>query len=627
MIPVRNYLRENKIVDSRIIILFGLVLLLVLFLVARLGYLQVYQYERFSTLARNNRIDVFPLPPVRGLIYDRNEEILAQNFRAYNLEILPDKVEDMESLLSELGQLIELTDAHLKQFRLLLKKRPSFVRQTLKANLSEQEAAVIAVNQHRFHGAGLRVRLQRQYPKAELTSHVIGYVGRISESDLNKIDSQTYRGMEYIGKSGIEAHYESMLLGQPGVIHVETNAHGRIIRNLEKVSSDTGKTLHLSMDIGLQQKSMEALEEYEGAVVAIEPETGEVLAFASAPGYDPNPFVNGISETEYDLLKTSIRRPLLNRALFGRYSPGSTIKGFMSLVGMENGINHSTTSYCPGWYSLPNHEHRYRCWRKSGHGQVDGHDSIVQSCDVYFYRLANQLGIDRMYEGMTRFGFGIKTGVDLLGEPSGLMPSREWKERVRGQPWYQGETIISGIGQGYMLVTPLQLAAATATLANRGRKIAPRFLSAVEHPHSQIMEDIPPKELGMEKLQDDAFYSQVIESMRDVVHGEKGTARSINRDIQYEMAGKTGTAQVRSIAQDEEYDEENTEKKYRDHSLFVGFAPVDNPKIAIAVVVEHAGSGSRVAAPIARKLIDYYLLERLQPGEWQISNKLAGLDR
>ncbi len=626
MIPIRNYPAEISVVRNRITILFTIILLLVLILVARLGYLQIHQYQRFSTLAQNNRIDISPLPPIRGLIFDRNGEILAENLKAYNLEILPDKVEDMDSLLHELGQLIELTDAHLKPFRLLLKERPSFVRQTLKANLSEQEVAIIAVNQHRYDGVGLKARLQRYYPKEDLTSHVIGYVGRISKSDLEKVDNQAYRGMEYIGKSGIEARYESMLLGKLGVVQVETNAHGRIIRKLEETTSNTGKTLYLSMDIKLQEKSVEAMQGYEGAVVAIEPGTGDILAFVSAPGYDPNPFVNGISETEYDSLKTSDRKPLLNRALSGRYAPGSTIKGFISLVGMENGINHSMTSYCPGWYSLPNHTHRYRCWKKYGHGWLDGYDSIVQSCDVYFYRLAEMLGIDKINEGMTRFGFGEQTGIDLLGEPSGLIPSREWKRQRFKQPWYPGETIITGIGQGYMLVTPLQLAAATATLANYGKKIAPRFLSVIEHPSSQVKQRVAPVELGTVKLQDDDFFARVIDSMQDVVHGEKGTARAIGMDIRYRMAGKTGTAQVKSIAQDETYDEENVEKKFRDHSLFIGFAPVDDPKIAIAVVVEHAGSGSKTAAPIARKLIDYYLLERLKLYPEPPADQLTGLN-
>ena len=628
MIPIRDYLQESKVVHGRIIILISFIFILSLLLIGRLAYLQLYSYQKFSTMAQNNRIDLFSLPPVRGMIYDRNGEVLAENFRVYNLEILPDKVEDMGSLLRELGQFIELSESDLEQFHALMKKRPSFERQTLKANLNEEEAAILAVNQHRYPGAELRARLQRHYPKKKLTSHVVGYVGRISAEDLETIDNQVYRGMEYIGKSGIEAYYESTLLGKSGVSRVETNAHGRVVRNLEQIPPDTGKTIHLSLDIKLQQKSIEALQGFEGSVVAIEPETGEVLSFASVPSYDPNPFVNGISNIEYSELRSSENRPLLNRALYGRYAPGSTIKGFMSLVGMENGVSHGTQSFCPGWYSLPGHRHRYRCWKKPGHGLVDGHQAIVQSCDVYFYRMAKQLGIDRMHEGMSRFGFGIETGIDLLGEPSGLMPSRKWKQSARGQPWYPGETVITGIGQGYMLVTPLQLAATTAVLANRGKKITPRFLSAIEHPQSQLRQEIDPKLTGVETLKSDRFYDLVIHSMHQVVHGKKGTARRIGQDIRYQMAGKTGTAQVKSIAQNETYDEETTEKKFRDHSLFIGFAPLEDPKIAIAVVVEHGGSGSRTAAPIARKLIDYYLLERLKlfPEKEQLQETVAATE-
>ncbi|NKB77330.1 MAG: penicillin-binding protein 2 [Gammaproteobacteria bacterium] len=611
MIPVRDYLKESKIIHNRIIFLFGFVSLLALILVARLVHLQVSQHQHFSTLAQNNRIDIISLPPVRGLIYDRNGEVLAQNFRVYNLEILPDKVENMDETLGELRQLIDLSDDNIKQFKTLLKRRPSFERQTLRANLKEDEAARLAVNQHRYPGIELRARLQRNYPKGELISHVVGYVGRISSEDLAQIDNKRYRGLEYIGKSGIESYYESSLLGKSGVQRAETNAHGRVVRSLEQTEPVSGETMYLGLDIKLQRKSIEALEGFEGAVVAIEPETGDILAFVSVPSFDPNPFVNGITKKNYDLLRSSPRTPLLNRALYGRYAPGSTIKGFISLVGIKNDISHDTQIFCPGWFSLPGHKHRYRDWKKTGHAQISGHSAIVESCDVYYYRLAKRLGIDRLHEGMTHFGFGKESGVDLPGEPSGLMPSRKWKRRARNQPWYPGETVITGIGQGYMLVTPLQLASATAMLANRGDKVQPRFLTAVENPQSQLRREIAPVFLETNEGVSQKSYRQIINSMKDVIHGDKGTARRINEGIKYQMAGKTGTAQVKSIAQNEKYDEENVEKKFKDHSLFVGFAPLDNPKIAIAVVVEHGGSGSRTAAPIARKLIDYYLLNRL----------------
>ncbi len=611
MIPVRDYLKESKIIHNRIVFLFGFVSLMALILIVRLIHLQISQHQHFSTLAQNNRIDIISLPPVRGLIYDRNGEVLAQNFRVYNLEILPDKVENMDETLNELRQLIDLSDDNIRQFKTLLKRRPSFERQTLRANLKEDEAARLAVNQHRYPGVELRARLQRNYPKGELISHVVGYVGRISSEDLAQIDNKRYRGLEYIGKSGIESYYESSLLGKSGVQRAETNAHGRVVRSLEQTEPVAGQTMYLGLDIKLQRKSIEALEGFEGAVVAIEPKTGDILAFVSVPGFDPNPFVNGISRKNYDLLRSSPRTPLLNRALYGRYAPGSTIKGFISLVGIKNDIGHDTKIFCPGWFTLPGHKHRYRDWKKNGHGQVNGHSAVVQSCDVYYYRLAKRLGIDRLHEGMSHFGFGQKSGVDLPGEPSGLMPSRDWKQRARSQPWYPGETVITGIGQGYMLVTPLQLASATAMLANRGQKVEPRFLTAVENAQSQVRTEIAPTLVETNAGVSQRSYAQIIESMEDVIHGQRGTARGISEGIKYQMAGKTGTAQVKSIAQNEKYDEENVEKKFKDHSLFVGFAPLDDPKIAIAVVVEHGGSGGRTAAPIARKLLDYYLLDRL----------------
>ncbi len=612
MIPVRNYLLESQIVHGRIVLTSVGIILMALLLVFRVGYLQTSQHQRFAKLAQNNRIDLVPLPPVRGLIYGRGGEILAQNFRVYNLEILPDRVDDMDLLLRELGQLVELSEDNLERFRTLLKRRPSFERQTLRANLSEQEASRLAVDLYRHPGAELKARLQRNYPEGELTAHVVGYVGRISADNLEEIDSDQYRGLEYIGKTGIEAYYEHSLLGKSGYERLETNAHGKIIRSLEIVAPDAGKTIRLSLDIKLQQKSIEALEGFEGAVVAIEPETGDVLSFASVPGYDPNPFVNGISKQDYSELRASERLPLLNRALYGRYAPGSTIKGFMTLVGLDNGLDPDKTINCIGFYRLPGRKHRYRDWKKSGHGLLDARGSIEQSCDVYFYRLAKQLGIDQMHDGMSRFGFGQVTGIDLLNEPTGLMPSREWKRRVRDQTWYPGETIITGIGQGYMLVTPIQLAAATATLANRGKQVTPRFLTTIENPQNQTQEKLEPQFTGYVKTRGEGDYEYAIGGMHDVVHGKRGTARRIGRNIKYQKAGKTGTAQVVSIAQNEVYNEATTAKKFRDHSLFIGFAPLEQPKIAIAVIIEHGGSGSRTAAPIARKLIDYYLLERLK---------------
>ena len=611
MIPASDYLRDGQIVRDRLLYVVGVLALLALILVARLAWVQIIQHQRFSTLALENHINFAPLPPVRGLIYDRNGQLLAQNRHAYNLEILPERVPDMERLLAQLGGLVTLGEEDLVRFRRLLKRRPHFEWLTLRTNLNEEEASRVALRQHRYPGVELQARLQRGYPEGELTAHVVGYVGRINADDQKQIDRRAYRGLSYIGRSGIEEQYESLLRGRPGFERVEINAHGKVVRSIGANAPRSGRSLHLSLDLELQRKSIAALQGYEGAIVALDPQNGEVLAFAGAPGFDPNPFVNGISNKAYAALRTSEERPLLNRALYGRYAPGSTIKGFLLLVGLENGIDPEQRVFCPGWYSLPNHKHRYRDWKRGGHGSLDARGGLVQSCDVYFYQLARQLGIDRMHEGMTRFGFGQKTGIDLRGEPSGLMPSRDWKRRARGQAWYPGETVITGIGQGYMLVTPLQLATVTAILANRGRRVTPQFLRGVENPQTGARRPVPPKAAGRTQMKHEDAYDYVIAGMRDVVHGPKGTARRIGRGIRYQMAGKTGTAQVKSIPQNERYDKDTVEKRFADHSLFLGFAPLDDPKIAIAVVVEHAGSGSGTAAPIARELLDYYLLERL----------------
>ncbi len=611
MIPASDYQNDGLIVRRRMLYAVAVVVGLTLILVARLAWVQIFQHQHFATLAQENHIRFAPLAPVRGIIYDRNGALLAQNLHAYNLEVLPDQVADMEHLLTQLGRLVTLDTEHISRFQGLLKRRPPFEWLILRTNLNEAEAARVALHQHRYPGVAVQARLLRHYPEGELTAHVVGYVGRINPDNLEKIDKRAYRGLDYIGRSGIEEQYESHLRGWPGYERVEINAHGKAVRSISQTAPNSGRSAYLSLDIELQRKSVEALQGYEGAIVALVPESGEVLAFVGAPGFDPNPFVNGISHNAYEDLRTSPNRPLLNRALYGRYAPGSSIKGFLLLVGMENGIDTEKRIFCPGWYRLPNSRHRYRDWKREGHGSVDAHDGIVQSCDVYFYRLAHELGIERMYEGMSRFGFGKTTGIDLQGEPSGLMPSPEWKRRARGQVWYPGETIITGIGQGYMLVTPLQLATATAILANRGKQVTPQFLREVENPQTGARHLMTTQSVRRVEWKRDDAYRYVINSMHDVVHGKRGTARGINRNLRYEMAGKTGTAQVKSIPQDEFYDKDTVEKRFADHSLFIAFAPLDDPKIAIAVIVEHAGSGSRTAAPIARKLIDYYLLERL----------------
>ncbi len=603
---------DQDVLEKRFMLTLLIIVLLSFLLFVRVAYLQIAQHDRFRLLSQENHIDRVPLAPVRGLILGRNEEILARNVQVFKLEILPDRIPDLDRYLQELSHLVELTREDIEELKTTLELRPSFERQTLKTNLTDEQVAIFSVNQHRFPGVELRVDLQRDYPYGDLTAHVVGYVGRISPDNREQINEQGgYDGISYIGKIGIESQYERILKGQSGHSQVEMNAHGRIVRHLRQDLPNSGQTLHLGLDVMLQKESMAALEGYEGAVVAIEPKTGEILALASAPSYDPNLFVNGISQTRYTQLNTSELKPLFNRSIYGQYAPGSTIKGFISLVGLEHGFEHDREVFCPGWYSLPNNSRRYRCWKRSGHGLMDGDTAIERSCDVYYYDLAIRLGIDRLQAGLMRFGFGQKTGIDLEKERSGLMPNMEWKQKNQNQPWFPGDTVNTGIGQGYMLMTPVQLASVTAILANRGVAITPHLLKMIENPITQQPESQVMPERTRIELQQIEFYDKVIESMRRVVHGTNGTARGINNGLLYEMVGKTGTAQVVGIPQGQDYDEASTPKQHRDHSLFIGFAPLDDPQIAIAVIVEHGGSGSKVAAPIARRLVDYYLQERL----------------
>jgi penicillin-binding protein 2 len=466
------------------------------------------------------------------------------------------------------------------------------------------------VHGHRFPGVDVKATLLRDYPQGLQTAHLLGYVGRINEKELQLIDTSNYSGTDFIGKSGVEKSYESLLHGNVGLQQVEVNAKGRVLRVLENQPPEPGNNLQLFLDMKLQSTALEALGEYNGAVVAIDIETGGVLTLVSKPGYNPNLFVEGISSKDYRALEDSPDNPLFNRAIRGQYPPGSTVKPFIGLAGLEyDVVGFHQETYCPGYYQLPGKEHKYRDWKKWGHGKVDMAKAIVESCDVYYYELARTLGIDRLYEFLTGFGFGIPSRVDLDGELSGLMPSREWKQSKRREPWYPGETLIVGIGQGYFLATPLQLASATATLANRGHRIRPRVVATIEDSNG-VIRDSPLIEDVLHQL-DPLHWDQVIEAMTDVIEGQRGTARSIYTS-NYTIAGKTGTAQVFSIKQDEEYDEETVAKKKRDHALFIAFAPVESPKIAIAVVVENGGHGGSVAAPIARQVMDRYLLDSPQ---------------
>ncbi|GAA6137179.1 penicillin-binding protein 2 [Arenicella sp. 4NH20-0111] len=605
-IELKDYLRETNLIHARLIGLIVLLSLLSLTLVSRIWYLQIMSHQRFEVLSKDNRVRLVPVAPVRGQIFDRNGKVLAENIPVFTLEVVPENVKNMAELLDEIAKLIELTPNDIRKFRSLVRARPDFEAQVLKVNLSEEEVARFLVNKHRFVGAEVQPRLQRNYPYGGELVHVLGYVGRINQGDLQRIDQQAYKGTEYIGKLGIEARYEEQLLGKVGFEQVETNAHGQRVRRLDINPPVSGDDIHLNIDADLQVKAREYLAGQRGAIVAIEPNTGGVLAFVSNPVYDPNEFVNGIGHRPYSALREDVNRPLVNRALNGRYAPGSTIKGLVSLAGLENGWNKNSSVVCPGFYKLKGSSHRYRCWKRAGHGPTTMLESIMQSCDIYYYQLANWMGIDKLGAFLGQFGLGQRTGIDLNGEPSGLMPSREWKRAVRGTPWYPGETLITGIGQGFTLVTPLQLGAMIATLANRGRRLEPRLVNRLVHGDEV---DVTPASSALpDVVATPENFDTIIAAMQAVVEHPRGTARRAGLNAGYTIAGKTGTAQVVNIAQGAKYDESKLTEFQKDHALFVSFAPVEAPKIAVAVIVENGGSGSGVAAPVARKVMDFYLL-------------------
>jgi penicillin-binding protein 2 len=611
-IPIKDHFRQTRIFNSRLsiaaVVLLGLALLLAL----RLGYLQLLAHTHFSTLSQANRIRPLPLPAVRGLILDRHGVVLASSYPVYTLEIVPEQVDDMQGLLTRLGELVTITDGDLKQFRKQLRERPRFEALTLRTHLTDLEAARVAVQRPYLEGVELQARLQRHYPLGGLGVHAIGYVGRINESEMERIDKGAYRGMHHIGKLGIEASYEAPLLGQVGFEKVETNAHGRALRNIERNAPVAGRNLHLHLDAKLQALTEEALGKRRGAVIALDPKTGGVLAFVSTPTYDPNRFVNGIDTATYRALLDDPDKPLINRALNGQYAPGSTIKAFLGLAALEvptDRFDPTKPITCPGFFSLPGDRHLFRDWKKAGHGTVGLREAIQQSCDVYFYRLAVAMKIEGMKEFLAPFGFGALTGVDLPGESKGILPSPEWKKE-RGLPWYPGETVMTGIGQGPILATPLQLASAMGALANDGVRFKPRLVAATEDAKTKERGELAPEAYERLPIKDVDHLRQVIEHLMAVAHVQGGTAYGIGWNAPYKIAGKTGTAQVKGIAQGDVYREHATPERLRDHALFISFAPADDPQVAVAVIVENGGHGSSAAAPIARKVMDHVILGR-----------------
>ncbi len=583
-------------------------------LASRFYFLQVMQHDHYHTLAENNRMSIVPVVPNRGLILDRAGLIMANNFSAYTLEITPSKVDNEEETISQLATIVDITPRDRKRFKKLREDSHRFDSLPIKSRLSEAEVARFAVNRFRFPGVDINARLFRNYPQGVSASHVVGYIGRINDKDLDNLEGQgklaNYLGSNHLGKIGLEESFEDELHGRTGFEQVEIDAGGRAIRSLSREEAVAGNNLILSLDLKLQQIAEKAFGRYRGALVAIDPKTGEVLASVSQPGFDPNLFVDGIDQIHWDEYNTSTDKPLNNRALRGVYPPGSTIKPFMALAGLYYGKRTSTTTiFDPGYYSLPGSSHRYRCWKSGGHGAVDLKKSVVISCDTYYYGLANELGIDRMHEFLGRFGFGQKTGIDVKDEDPGNLPSREWKQRRFKQMWYPGETVISGIGQGYTLVTPMQLAHATAIIAGNGISIRPHFVKAIQNSQTGKIQSIDyPKEQPFPFKPEDL--ALVREAMVAVTQ-PGGTAARAAAGAPYAFGGKTGTAQVRSMKQGERYNEKAVEERYRDHALFIAYAPANDPTVAIGMIVENGGHGGSTAAPIARQVLDYHLLGKI----------------
>lgn len=612
----RDHHREGRLLRVRLIWCLTLVFIMSLTLVSRMVWLQVYQHERYTTLSDKNRIQTQAIPPPRGLILDRHGRVLADNQPDFTLSLIPEIHPQLDDVIEEIATLIQVSTEDIERFRRRLQSpRRPWEPVPLRSRLSDEDLAIIAANQHRLQGVRLEATAIRHYPHGELFSHVVGYVNRINSQDLNRMtpeEQANYSATHHYGRSGVEHIHERHLHGQVGFRKVETNARNRILRILEENHPAPGNDLQLYLDIDVQKAAWEALEGHRGAIAAIDPRDGGVIAFVSRPGFDPNLFVTGISHHDYNRYRDDVDRPLFNRTLQGQYPPGSTVKPMIGLAGLEAGVTDwERTIRDPGYFRLEGSSRVFRDWRREGHGMVDMHKAVVESCDTYFYDMGHRLGIDRLSTFLEGFGLGVVTGIDLPNETRGIRPSREWKRTVRGESWFNGDTINVSIGQGYMLMTPLQLAQATAILARHGKVIQPRVARAAPG----IPAHHPPP------VRDAENWQRMNQAMQDVAHGQRGTARASSRDTAYRIAGKTGTSQVFSLGAEEEYDAEEIEERLRDHALYIAFAPADEPAIALAVLVENGGSGGAVAAPVARKIMDAWLLD--EQGQLAVPKKLG----
>lgn len=605
----KNHHQERQVIAARLLWSVVIVVVLAVILAARLFWLQSKEHERYTTLSDKNRVQTLAISPPRGLIYDRHGRLLALNRPNFSLSIVPEQVEDLESLLERIQHWVELSEDDVRRFerRRNTHRRP-WEPVLLKSDLSEEQIAQIVARQHQLTGVRINAIPTREYPYGPMLAHLLGYVNRINTTDLENMspeEQSNYSGTHFHGRTGVEAQYERYLHGQAGYQKVEINARGRILQTLQQVPPQPGANLYLHLDLDVQKAAWDALEGKRGAVVAIDPRNGGVLAFVSRPAYDPNLFVTGISVKDYTNYSQDIDQPLFNRALKGQYAPGSTIKPLVGLAGIEGGVtNWERRIWDPGYYELEGVERRFRDWKRGGHGWVDMKRAMVVSCDTYFYDMTFKLGIDRLHNFLSQFGLGERTGIDIPGESRGILPSREWKRASKGEPWYHGDTVNTSIGQGYMLATPLQLASATAQIARRGKSVIPRV--------AQLDSPTVPTQI---KLSSENHWDKMHQAMAAVITDPQGTARRIG-NAPYDIAGKTGTSQVFSLGVDQVYNADEIEERLRDHAMFVGFAPLENPAIAVAVLVENGGGGGSTAAPIARTVMDAWLLN--EEGELQV---------
>ena len=605
MEKISNIKKEKRVFKNRVILASAFMLVMFFLMISRMYNLQITHHEHFTEEALGNQMQILPVTPARGDILDRNGKILATNKLSYRLTITPEKVENLNDIFIELQLLELINDDDIEQFNKNMLRYKEFQNIPIKFNLSEENVAIVLAGEQ-LPGVDIESYFHRVYPNGKSSSHLIGYVSSMSQRDKDSYDKVNYAGTNFVGKSGIEKYYENLLHGQSGTKQIERNVAGRVVDSKIIEASIPGQDVYINIDLDLQLAAESLLHNKRGALALINVKNGAVIALVSTPTFDPNWFVDGISVEQYQQLKENQDIPLFDRSIKGLYPPGSTIKPMIALAGLElNKISINDSVFCPGYYKLTDYSRKFNDWKRYGHGHVEVVEAIAQSCDVFFYDLAYKLGIDDIHHSLSYFKFGKKTGIDLPGELAGILPSREWKKINKEEPWYRGETLITGIGQGFMTASPLQLAVTTAAIANKGKLLKPQVLKYTQTKNGVTYEHDkkPTRQIPIKNINN---WELIIEGMKQTIYGKLGTGRRLNIDLDYTLAGKTGTAQVFGLDPEEEYIAENYEEKLRDHALFTAFAPIDNPQVAVAIIVENAGSGSSKAAPIARSLLDLY---------------------